>query len=540
MQKIRVAAVNLSLSKLPWREQVLLGTKISNNIKSFTMLRVLGADATQYLQGQTTQDVKSQKLNQAFINTVLDGSGHLIAAFSQVERINHLGNREWIIIVEENLQKILFDRLSLYIISEDVELELAQGPGDSYHLYLGIFPIHQEISQEDMPVNYLGLPGIFSNRDLPYPNLSAQDIHNFETLQGKYQGEFSSRELFTNTIYSEMALSLTKGCFLGQETVAKIVSRRGASFYPTLLQVDLDIDFNFEAIFQYESQTLKVAASAKDSAQNYLLALLPRELRIPKLSMKIDVSGNKVESLGVIAIPAPLIPVNLKSLSLEIYHALLSLSSLSVESKNFAAEGLSFFCETYPDSPCIHDGLEMRGVMLSQMKRFPEAIACFEILNQKDPLSIMACVNLSRIYGEMQEIQKAEDYKAEGIVRSFYANAASAAPISPAPAAAHDPTKIQMFLDVLEIDPEDKFARFQLAQIYSDQKEWGKLEKLITGEDFKQLIHTDPEFARPIFELKKYYYQDPLADQALRLGIEAAAKLGKQKVLQELQLLLSN
>ncbi len=42
-------------------------------------------------------------------------------------------------------------------------------------------------------------------------------------------------ELFNNTMLTEFAYKKDKGCFLGQETVAKIETRRGAAYKPVAL-----------------------------------------------------------------------------------------------------------------------------------------------------------------------------------------------------------------------------------------------------------------------------------------------------------------
>ncbi len=49
--------------------------------------------------------------------------------------------------------------------------------------------------------------------------------------------EAAQGQLIHETVSLEPAVSMSKGCFLGQETVAKVASGRGAARAPVLLEI---------------------------------------------------------------------------------------------------------------------------------------------------------------------------------------------------------------------------------------------------------------------------------------------------------------
>lgn len=438
-QKTRVVAVNLSHFNLHWTQQVLLGVHVPSSVLKLSILQVSGSDATSFLQGQTTQDVKAFCEGVPFENCVLDGSGRLITAFAQVQR-----QGDWYLMVESKSSKILQERLENYVVSEDVEIKILD---NSYSLFLGLLP--RALAQEGddcLPFQYLGIPGIISQAKsyaLTFPTVEASDFLDFSLLQGK-RPYVPGKELLPHTIYCDLALSLTKGCFLGQETVAKIVSRRGAAHRPATYKVS-----NASYVF---------AAGVQVDASHPIAC--GDDLFLPVTLSREQLQENKHLTPPLIAFSQD-----------EAYHAILSLLThkdvvdalTQDQRKSFVVEGLRFFLKLYPG---MLDAWEMRGVLLTQLKRYDEAIACFEMLNKLDEQSVMACVNLSRIYGELGDKEKAEEYKAEGIVRSFATNAASLVKSEPSDHS-QDLKTIKMLEEVLAIDPDDKYAKQQLEKLRS-------------------------------------------------------------------------
>ena len=520
------------LHSLNETKKILLGVELPSELVSISYLEVEGTDAQSYLQGQTTQDISKFSFNEPFTNCVLDNAGRLLVVFSQ----RKFKENAWSLLVETSQANFLYERLEKYIISESVEISNPQNINQDYpFLYLG--PLVSQFFQpenNDYLLQVHGVTALLTSRkiqDWSFLKVTQPELFwkNFKSGQGVTS---INSELFTNTIYSEYALSLTKGCYLGQETVAKIVSRKGAAYYPTFLKVSQDLEMKSIQLKSGES-TFKLVGKIQSIDGCYLLVLLPRELRIPGKELIVDVvevSESSINTFSATVMMAPMIPFDQNQQKQDLYHLLLELSQQD-ELIEFAVSGLDVFLKNYPTH---EDAWEMRGLLLSRLKRYQESIDCFESLSKLNPNSVMACVNLSRIYGELGEIQKAEDYKAEGIVRSFYANAAAVKAEVPLNKPAADESTIKMFLDVLEIDPEDKFALYQLAKIYAELNEWKKLELLFSSLDLLKIIKTDPEFALPVFDLKSKYLKDPLAEQFLQMGIEHAAKLGRQKILQEL------
>ena len=124
--------------------------------------------------------------------------------------------------VDPSIYEQVLKDLDQFIIMEDVIIEYTQEVDLIFHL-----------GHQNNNATIFGIEGYISDEKIN----SEIDYSTFELLTGHYQffKQEGASELLTNTISCETALDLSKGCFVGQEVVSKVMVNRGAGNYPYLI-----------------------------------------------------------------------------------------------------------------------------------------------------------------------------------------------------------------------------------------------------------------------------------------------------------------
>lgn len=143
---------------------------------------VAGEDAVSYLQGQLSQDVESMSLDESRWTFVLDPTGH-IDAFGQVVRV---GEQQFAIDVEAGCGEQLLTRLTRFLLRTKADVTLEPGGGTP-------FAVDERARIE------AGIPSM--TRDI------------------------DDRTVPAETGWVAASVSFTKGCYTGQELVARMDSR---------------------------------------------------------------------------------------------------------------------------------------------------------------------------------------------------------------------------------------------------------------------------------------------------------------------------
>ena len=192
------------------------GTSVS--FPRLSMVTIKGADAEQFLQGQLTQNIKEQSDNSFFTSSRLDSKGR-IKFNLLVKKVN---SESFNFYVDPSIYEQVLKDLDQFIIMEDVTLEYIQEVELTFHL-----------GHQNNNATIFGVEGLISDENMT----SEIDYSTFELVTGHYQffKQQGASELLTNTISCETALDLSKGCFVGQEVVSKVMVNRGAGNYPYLI-----------------------------------------------------------------------------------------------------------------------------------------------------------------------------------------------------------------------------------------------------------------------------------------------------------------
>ena len=220
------------------------------------VLEVTGPDGVEWLQGMLSNDVKGLDAGTGVAAAVLNIQGKILADVRVLRTVNG-----FLLILDAPLASGVVEHLNRYLIADEVEIvDLSgefsvvsvQGPkagaglGEALGLdappavklshaeieYAGerLRVIHDSHTGEhgfDLVVPKDHLPGVVelpASRAIPWVGMRAQETLRIEAGIPRYGVDMDADTLLLETSLDD-AVSFTKGCYLGQETVERIHSR---------------------------------------------------------------------------------------------------------------------------------------------------------------------------------------------------------------------------------------------------------------------------------------------------------------------------
>jgi folate-binding protein YgfZ len=208
-------------------------------------LDVLGADAAEYLQGQLTNDVEAVAVGEGQYAALLDRKGHMQTDM----RLVRVGEDAILIDLESAAKDQALRHLTMYSIGRDVAVTDAS---EERALVSLIGPRAAEIAATaplpefaNEPVQIAGVDvvavGTRDGIDLLLPaaererlvgaltqagavevSPEAVEILRVEAGVPRFGAEMDARTMPAEAAIVEEAVSFTKGCYIGQETVARL------------------------------------------------------------------------------------------------------------------------------------------------------------------------------------------------------------------------------------------------------------------------------------------------------------------------------
>jgi folate-binding protein YgfZ len=202
------------------------------------VLVVSGPDAADYLQGQVSQDIASITEGGSAWSFVLAPTGKVAAWFRISRRPD-----DWILDVDAGYGEALAARLQRFLLRTDATIEqvdwagvAVRGPGSGASLSEGDAGPERLVTDPSWPgvdgVDLLG-PAVVAPEGLSTgtaPELDALRIRAGVPAMG---AELDDSTIPAASGVVERSVSFTKGCYTGQELVARINSRGGTT--PTRL-----------------------------------------------------------------------------------------------------------------------------------------------------------------------------------------------------------------------------------------------------------------------------------------------------------------
>jgi folate-binding protein YgfZ len=209
-------------------------------------LTVKGPDAAEYLQGQLTNDIEALDTEQGCYAALLDRKGHLQADM----RVLHLDAGEFWLDVERETTERVLKHLRMYSIGREVEIT---DVGDLWAItsvigpaagrvagFERLAPEHAQAFRNWEGVEVLAvatdlgldlitqveatetLLGLLRTAGAVEVTEGAAEILRIESGRPRFGRELSEAVMPAEADLEERAISFTKGCYIGQEPVARL------------------------------------------------------------------------------------------------------------------------------------------------------------------------------------------------------------------------------------------------------------------------------------------------------------------------------
>lgn len=257
------------------------------------VVAVTGADAATYLQGQISQDVEAVAEGSSAWSLVLAPQGKVDAWF----RLTRGGDNTFLLDTDAGFGPALVARLERFRLRTDVAFELLEG----WRMLAlrGTMAADERLSdlnaqvQVDVQVRaVVDWPG-YEGVDLLGPEVAAPEglgvagADALEVARIRAGWPAMGRELTERTIPAEIgglleaSVSFTKGCYTGQELVARIDSRGGNVPRPVrLLEIDADAVAPGAEITVDGKAVGEITSAAADPGRGVTVALAPVHRRV--------------------------------------------------------------------------------------------------------------------------------------------------------------------------------------------------------------------------------------------------------------------
>ena len=504
---------------------------------SFVLLDADGRDAGRFLAGQLTSDVGGIPDWTFRMFARLDRTGR-VAGFGHV--LKSPGRLR--LLVERGQADALVDDLGRYVVTEDASFRTPRVPFDVEWVpgEPSTGPADAEGAADAGAGAFSGVfwgepARILVGATSSLPALDPERAHLIRRLNGwPAAGDGLAGRLVSETRLDELAVDYDKGCFLGQETAAKIRSGRGPASFPMLLEVDGDAparpgdDISMGGGGRAGRVTDVVALPGR----TFLAARAGRRLRVD--GRRFDLSAPGGRRFSAVARLFPLFPDGTPDAkNRERYAWAVGLFKEGREEEARAElEGL------VRDSPRFADAYESLGVLLGRGGEHGRAAELMDRLVEVDPSSVMAHANKSLALMRMGRIKEAEEEKALATVKSFERHGREAqderARAERGRREAEDAERRErMFREVLGIDPSDPVANLGLGEILLARARPGEARSLLEAVLAKD--GAPPRGWLLLGRALEALGKPADAKAVYERGVEAAAAKGDSKTAGEMQ-----
>lgn len=495
-------------------------------LDDWVLIRLTGEDRKRFLDGQTTANLKMWNADHAILTARLDRTGR-IQSYFYVITLNH---EDFILSPEPLASKIVAD-LEKFVIMDDVSFQITN---HKIWLVLGI-PDHN--LSPGVKISIFGeeaFASLSEPNDSRMKTITRNQIQLLSIINGwpEWDRDGLENKLLNETRLNELAIDYKKGCFLGQETVAKIQNNRGAAYFPSLIELTQNPGFIGRGdIFIGDEKIGYATDSIELSSNSYLRVVLNRKYRVENFEIKFLL--NHQEYRGLVKSFPLLKSGSLNAKAQELYE----LASEAFQA-GFEESAIEYLELALRANPAHADTYESLGVIYGRQGNYPAAIELMDKLESIDPTSVMAHTNKSLYLMKLGKIEQAEEEKAKATLKSFemYGREADAKKQKAQQEKQKDQERRQrevMFHQVLEIDENDEIANFGLADIFFQEN---KID--LAMERLKRVLEHHPKYTQAYLLLGKCLELQKQKDSALatyKKGIEVATSKGELMPANEMQ-----
>jgi folate-binding protein YgfZ len=387
---------------------------------------------------------------------------------------------------------------------------------------------------------------------LAEPELSrVLEIMRIEAGQVRIGPDTRERKcILPETGLEQHAVSYTKGCYLGQEVIARVRTYGALPFglrglvFDCTQQGDWSQQASLLEDLPDEGQDLHASGRDKSIGQivsrtlspvlGYPIAFayLDKIHRTP--GTQIDIEGKR----GPLAARVMLLPFyNAPGRDERV--AFLYDRAIRVFARGAEDEALSILEDALKLDPGFSDGYEAVGVILGRSQRFHEAIDIFKRLEELAPEAPMVNTNLSLYYMKIGDKTAAETEAAKAMQKSLAQGSGGGISSDEIEAQAQEQSlsdakrKLSMFSQVLEIDPDDDVALFGSGNALSTLGEWERAES-----HYARACQVDPKNSAVYLARGKALEaldRPADAEAVYRGGMEVASRKGDLMPLKEME-----
>ncbi|MBE0565937.1 MAG: tetratricopeptide repeat protein [Krumholzibacteria bacterium] len=465
-----------------------------NGAPALGALLVAGRDAGAFLQAQLTSDVAALAPGAGQLSARLDRKGALVAWFS-LHRLPEQGQpfaTYLALLPGAEISGLLAD-LERFVIGEDVLLEdvtgdfagaVVQGPGAAAAIAgLDEFGVRAEAAGWTIARSFTGDPGYLrlvprgTPLAVPVP-LIGSDPHEaagtaWHWLRVEAGWPLVGTDLapggrvLPQTGLEDRTVSTTKGCYLGQEVVARIrtygsvpEALRGLVFAELPGDALPAFPVPGHALGDAEGRKLGTWASSALSVvwqRPVALAYVDRARRTPGTMLTVTLADGTTTPAEVV-----LLPLHDSTDAAERARRLHE-RAVHLFSRGEDGRAVALLEEAIALDPAFAEAYEALGVILGRGERFHQAIDIFKRLQEIAPDEPMVHTNLSLYYMKIGDKDEAERQQAAATMKRFAGldgdkAAREHAEAETAARRADADRKLGMFAEVLQIDPDDPLA----------------------------------------------------------------------------------
>ena len=541
-------------------------------LEGYSVVVVEGPDAKQFLQTRLSNDVSLVSLGCGQMTTLLDRKAHVIAYFS----LHRLQEQTYWLVMESEQATAVLAELETYHFREKVQFKLledlrlftVQGPKcsallrkldissmDSLAEDLSIASISIDAQNVTVvrrsftgEVGLLFTVGPVSKRvesvisqeaaalGMVPLTLEAMEVGRIEAGLLKFGVDFGIDELLPETGLENTAASYSKGCFQGQEVLARIrtygVTKRGV--IGLMFQAGFKESFSLASVCAVNGIDIGVLKSncySPTLERTIAIAFVNREYRLPGEQLTLQINGVTHEATAVLL---PFVSsLQKRERARSLYDA--GLKEFAEGSEQKASEQLR---EAIELDPHFADAYEALGVILSRSDEFDEAIRLMKELERLDPESIMAHSNLSVFYMQKGDKEAAEEEKAKAM--SIRMSQLAKEMVSEKEAAEERQKKkdeaaerMDMFRQVLAIDADDFLANAGMGSAYVDLESFSEAVPYLTRALAARPNHTVAYVS--LGQCYEHLGQNREAIDAYKKGLSVASQKGEITPMKELQ-----
>jgi folate-binding protein YgfZ len=548
-----------------------------------TFIRITGPDTASWLQTQTSNDVLVLESGDGHANTLLDRKARLQAHFTL-----HRWEDEYWLIVERDQAPHLLETLDQHLFLEEVTIEdngdtvdqfFVQGPratallasaldtaeaiGSDYlpNADFGCHPLellgHEVLafrlsdSGEDgfLLVTEGGhgqaiLDALLDAGESFAPSVigpEAQEILRIEAGIPRFGVDMNRENRLPETTLERDAVSYEKGCYLGQEVVAKLRT------YSTVRRALMGIAFIRDAsgapklgdTLLVDGKPVGEMRSATFSPTlGYLIgmAYLDRDHRDPGSELTCTCESLPEEIIATVRV----LPIYQAERREDRAHRLYdeALAVFEQDQDDQDASAIDRLRECILLEPTFEDAYEALGVILHRHHRVDEAIHYMKKLEALNPDCLMAHTNLSVFYMTKGMIEEAEQEKAKAAVLQIQhtrdaRNADEIAAAERERIRSEAQERIGMFEEVLEIDPDDALATYGMGAAHMQLSDYEKAVPYL-----KRATELQQDYSVAFLNLGKcleFIGQTEIAKETYRSGIAAANRKGDLMPMREME-----